>query len=262
MDNHLYVEIDKCIFHAKEVPLLRIIVSGSGLRMDPNKAKAIVNWPWLTNKTEVQQLLGLWNIYWRFGPGYTSMVSPITDSLNGIDNDMCLEATQEAAFLEITVLFNYGKMRILRQYDLSQPALVETDASDFAIAGILSQTFEDSKLHPVRFISTKLLPAELNYDGFDKEMLAIAFSSRKWRYFLQAVEHKTIVYSDHWNLTYFKTAVSLNRTQARWAQELQPLISICFIEKVLVFSKQIRFLGAWCSPSEKGLRQPPGIKHC
>lgn len=125
------------------------------------------------------------------------MVSPITDSLNGIDNDMCLEATQEAAFLEITVLFNYGKMRILRQYDLSQPALVETDASDFAIAGILSQTFEDSKLHPVRFISTKLLPAELNYDGFDKEMLAIAFSSRKWRYFLQAVEHKTIVYSDH-----------------------------------------------------------------
>ena len=43
---------------------------------------------------------------------------------------------------------------------------------------------------------------------------------KKWRYFLQGAAHKTIVYSDHQNLTYFKTAVSLNRRQARWAEDL------------------------------------------
>jgi hypothetical protein len=98
---------------------------------------------------------------------------------------------------------------------------VETDTSDFAIAGILSQKFEDGNLHPVSFISRKLSQAELNYDVFDKEMLAIVFSLRKWRYFLQGAEHKTIIYSDHQNLTSFKTAVSLNRRHARWAEELQ-----------------------------------------
>lgn len=38
------VETDKCIFDAKEVPFLGFIVSGSGLKMDPEKAKAIVDW--------------------------------------------------------------------------------------------------------------------------------------------------------------------------------------------------------------------------
>jgi hypothetical protein len=52
-------------------------------------------------------------------------------------------------------------------------------------------------------------------------MLAIVFSLRKWCYFLQGAYHKTILHSDHQNLTYFMTAVSLNRRQARWAEELQ-----------------------------------------
>ena len=99
--------------------------------------------------------------------------------------------------------------------------MVETDASDFAIAGILSQKFSDGKLHPVSFISKKLSQAELNYDVFDKEMLAIVFSLRKWRYILQGAEHKTIVYSDHQNHTNFKTAISSNRRQARWAEEIR-----------------------------------------
>jgi len=97
---------------------------------------------------------------------------------------------------------------------------VETDASDLAIAAISSHAFDDGKLYPVSSISRKLSLAEFNYDVFDKEMLAVVFSLKKWRYFLPGAEHKTIVYSDHQNLTYFKTTVSLNRRQARWAEEL------------------------------------------
>jgi len=110
--------------------------------------------------------------------------------------------------------FTSRKRPIPRHYDPNRPALVETDASDFAIAGILSQKFNDGRLHPVSFISRKLSPAELNYDVFNKEMLAVVFCLTKWRYFLQGAEYKTIVFSDHQNLTYFKPAVSLNRRQA------------------------------------------------
>jgi hypothetical protein len=215
------VEIDKCIFDSKEVPFLGFMVSGSGLRMDLDKAKAIVQWPRPTNVKEVQQLLRLCNFYRRLVPGYAAIVVPITDLLRGKTKDINWADAQEAAFLKIPILFTSGKTPILRHYDPNRPALVETDASDFVIAGILSQKFDDGKLHPVNFISRKLSQAELNYDVYDKEMLAIVVSLRKWCYFLQGAYHETIVHSDHQNLTYFMTAVSLNRRQARWAEELK-----------------------------------------
>jgi len=88
--------------------------------------------------------------------------------------------------------------------------MIETDASDFAIGAILSQKFEDGKIHPVSFISRKLSSAEMNYDVYDKEMLAIVFALEKWRQFLQGSEFTTVVFSDHQNLAYFTTKVTLN----------------------------------------------------
>jgi len=220
MDNHMCIEIDKCIFDATGTPFLGFIVSGSGLRMDPEKARAIVDWPRPTSRKEVQQLLGLWNFYRRFIHNFSAIVSPITDLLR---QDFKFEwgEAQETAFLKVTILFTSGKTPILRHYDPDRPALLETDASDFAIAGILSQKFDDGKIHPGRFVSRKLTPAELNHDVYDKEMLAVVFSLRKNRHYLQGAIDETTIYSDHQNLTYFKTAVLLYRRQARWSEELK-----------------------------------------
>jgi len=220
MDNNMCVEIDKCVFNASETTFLGFVVSGSGLQMDPEKARAIVDWPRPTSRKEVQQLLGLWNFYRRFIHNFSGLVSPITDLLRQ-DVNFHWGQAHEAAFLKIVILFTLGKTPIFKHYDPDSPALLETDASDFAIASILSQKFEDGRVHPVRFVSRKLTPAELNYDVYDKEMLAIVFSLRKNRHYLQGAEHKTMIYSDHQNLTYFTTAILLNRRQARWAEELK-----------------------------------------
>jgi len=220
MDNHMCVEIDKCIFDASETTFLGFIVSGSGLQMDAEKARAIVDWPRPMSRKEVQQLLCLWNFYRRFIHNFSGLVSPITDLLRQDVNFQWGEA-QEAAFLKVVILFTSGKTPILKHYDPDRPALLETDASDFAIAGILSQKFEDGKIHPVRFVSRKLTPAELIYDVYDKEMLAIVFSLRKNCHYLQGAEHTTTIFSDHQNLTYFKSTILLNRRQARWAEDLK-----------------------------------------
>jgi len=74
---------------------------------------------------------------------FSGIVSPITDLLRQEVVVVWGEA-QEAAFLKITILFTSGKTPILRHYDPDRLALLEPDASDFAIAGILSQKFEDS----------------------------------------------------------------------------------------------------------------------
>jgi hypothetical protein len=188
--------------------------------MDPNKDKAIVDWSRPTNVKELQQLLGVWNFYQRFISLYAAIVAPITDLLRGKSKEIVWGDPQEAAFLKIMILSTSGKTPILWHYDPSRLALVETDASDFALAGILSQKFEDGKLHPLSFVSRTFSTAELNYDTYDMEMVAVVFALWKWRLFVEGAEHKTIVYSNHPNLTYFKIAVSLNRRQARWAEEL------------------------------------------
>jgi hypothetical protein len=99
--------------------------------------------------------------------------------------------------------------------------LLKTDVSHFAISGILSQRFEDSKIHPVRFVSSKLNPVELKCDIYDKEMLALAFSLQKNLHYIQGAQHQTTIFSDHPNLTYFKSAILLHQLQARWAEDLK-----------------------------------------
>jgi hypothetical protein len=95
------VEIDKCQFDRQQVPFLGFLVSSRGIEMDPDKAKAIVNWPRPTTVKEVQQLLGLWNFYRRFIQNYAGIVSPITDLLKGKTKTIIWGKSQEAAFLKI-----------------------------------------------------------------------------------------------------------------------------------------------------------------
>jgi len=62
--------------------------------------------------------------------------------------------------------------------------VVETDASDYTIAGILLVCTEDGQVHPVAFFSRTLSGAELNYDTHDKEPLAIFEAFKTWRHCL------------------------------------------------------------------------------
>ena len=68
---------------------------------------------------------------------------------------------------------------VLRHFDPKEPAMVETDASDFALGGILSQKHE-GQLHPIVFHSQKFTEAEINYDMADKEPYAIVDCFKRW----------------------------------------------------------------------------------
>ena len=66
-------------------------------------------------------------------------------------------------------------------FDHTKQAILETDSSDFVTGGTLSQIGNDSKLHPVAYYSRKMLPAESNYEIYDKELLAIINCLETWR---------------------------------------------------------------------------------
>ena len=62
---------------------------------------------------------------------------------------------------------------MLAIFDLELKVILETDSSDYAIGAYVSQRTTDGKIYPIAFYSRKLLPAELNYDIHNKELLAI-----------------------------------------------------------------------------------------
>ena len=62
---------------------------------------------------------------------------------------------------------------MLRLFNLELHTTVETNASDYAIGACLSQIDENGKRKLVTFYLRKLIALELNYDVYDKELLAI-----------------------------------------------------------------------------------------
>jgi hypothetical protein len=109
---------------------------------------------------------------------------------------------------------------ILRHFDYDREIIVETDASDYVSAGVLSQYDDAGILHPIAFFSKKHTPTECNYEIYDKELMAIVRAFEEWRPELEGALHPIQVLSDHKNLEYFMSTKLLNRRQTRWAEYL------------------------------------------
>ncbi|KAH9263025.1 hypothetical protein BASA83_013663 [Batrachochytrium salamandrivorans] len=150
-------------------------------------------------------------------PNYSNITCHLTKLLKK-DIPFIWGPDQEKAISDLKNAFSVGDF--LAHPDDSRPFILETDASDFAISGILSQYDDQDSLRPVAFYSRQMNDAERNYEIYDKELLAVVDSFKHWRHFLQGDLHPIMVLCDHKNLEYFMTTKKLTRRQARWSLEL------------------------------------------
>jgi hypothetical protein len=86
---------------------------------------------------------------------------------------------------------------------------------DYAIGMRLMQLGDDGKLYLIMFYSHKLIQAELNYDIYNKELLAIVVVFKVWRVYLEGAKYTIIMKIDYKNLTFFTMIKELIRRQAR-----------------------------------------------
>ena len=213
----LQVDIHKCEFHVQETAFLGVILSTEGLRMDPKKVQAVIEWPTPTSLKQVQGFIGFCNLYRRFIKDFSKIVRPM---MKLTQKDTLFEWSPACQSSFDSLKEKITSAPVLRHYDRSRKAVLETDSSDYVNGGVLSQEDDEGDLHPVAFYSKNMLPAECNYEIYDKELLAIIRCFEHWRPELESTDIPIEVVTDHKGLEYFMSTKELSRRQARWSEKL------------------------------------------
>ena len=149
--------------------------------MDLKKIKAIVNWQDLESVISLRLFLGFCNYYKRFIINQLSKTKPFTKIIRK-DENWKWDKKQKKLFKEIKNKFT--EEPILKIYKLELPIRVKIDLLDFILKAYIVQKYKNKIQHLVAYYSKKLTPPELNYNIYNKELLAIVIVLKKWRVFL------------------------------------------------------------------------------
>jgi hypothetical protein len=193
------------------------IVGQGKLRPEDNKVEKILHVNAPTTKRQVRSLLGLVGYYRKFVPNFASVTAPISDLLSAKAGSK-LKWTESCQVALDTIQARMSSHPVLLLADLSKPFMVRTDASSVGIGGILLQEHDDV-LHPVAFVSRKLLPRETRYSTIERECLAIVWVITKLGRYLWG--RSFTLQTDHRPLTYIRSSVFKNSRVMRWALSLQ-----------------------------------------
>ena len=210
----LKLKLEKCQLFQREVDFLGHLVSADGVRPNPHNIAKIKLWPTPSNVTAVRQILGMGNYYRRFVKNYAKLVHPLTDlTRKGVP--FIWTPACKGAFEELKqTLIGSNVMAFPRE---TGQYILDTDASDGQIAGILSQ-IQDGHERVISFGSRPLGKAERNYCITDKELLAIRHFVEYFRQYL--LGRTFLVRSDHQALVWlFKLKEPKGRI-ARWIELL------------------------------------------
>ncbi|KAI0997916.1 hypothetical protein K3495_g10275 [Podosphaera aphanis] len=214
----LKLDPSKCEFAKEEIKYLGFIINvKEGIKVDPEKIRAIAAWEAPTDVKGVRSFLGFANFYRIFIEDFAQVSAPL-QILTKKGALFCWLKYQQEAFDRLKNLFITAP--ILALWNGDSETVLETDASGWATGGCLSQYGLGGKLKPIAYFSKKLSPAECNYDIHDKELLAIIRCLNEWRSELLGLKHPFLILTDHKNLKYFMTTRKLSERQVRWSQLL------------------------------------------
>jgi len=211
---NLRLQPDKCEFLRREVNYLGHVISETGVKPDPKKILAVQEFPRPKNAKNIKQFLGLAGYYRKFIPDFSKIAKPLTELLKK-DVKFIWTSKQEDAFV---YLRNSLCSEPLLQYpDFTKPFIVTTDASGYAIGGILSQGAIGKDL-PIAYTSRLLNNAESNYSTIEKELLAIVYCVNYFRPYLYG--HKFLLVTDHKPLVWLHSVKDPTSRLVRWRLKL------------------------------------------
>ncbi|XP_057429427.1 uncharacterized protein LOC130722640 [Lotus japonicus] len=199
----------KCKFGCASIDYLGHIISGTGVAVDPEKVKCIMDWPVPKNVKGVRGFLGLTGYYRKFIKDYGKMANPLTELTKKDSFSWGPEA--DRAFLQLKRVMTSPPVLILPNFTL--PFEVECDAAGRGIGAVLMQ-----QRQPIAFFSKALSAGNLAKSVYEKELMALVLSIQHWRHYLLGKEF--IVYTDHKSLKHFLQQKVSSPDQQCWLAKL------------------------------------------
>jgi len=145
------------------------IVSPSGVTTDPEKLEAVKSWPRPKDIHQLRSFLGLCTYYRRFIPGFADREKPLT-RLTEEKRTFQWSTEAEPAFQALKRAL--CTTPVLGYPQPGERFIIDTDASNIGIGGVLSQLQDDGE-RVVSYFSKTLSKAERSYYVTRQELLAI-----------------------------------------------------------------------------------------
>jgi len=79
MEHKLFLRLEKCEFHQKQIEYLGLVISENKIAMDSVKIARVREWPVPENRTDIQAFIGFVNFYRRFIQDFSTIAQPLFD---------------------------------------------------------------------------------------------------------------------------------------------------------------------------------------
>jgi len=205
----------KCVFLQKSVSFLGHVVSDAGISTDPEKTRAVAEWPRPTRLRDVRAFLGLASYYRRFVQNFSVISAPL-HQLSRKNQIFHWHEGHQRSFDEL-------KARLTTSPILAMPTddgefILDTDASGHAIGAVLSQV-QDGVERVVAYASRTLDRREQNYCVTRRELLAVVHFIRYFKQYL--LGRSFTVRTDHAALSWLRRTPDPIGQQARWLEIME-----------------------------------------
>jgi hypothetical protein len=210
-ENKLYAKLEKCEFGVMEVDFLGHRITQEGLKMNDHKVKAILDWEPLKLVSALRSFLRLAYYYRKFIKNFAKMAAPLKKLLKKSVGNYEWDGACDEAFETLKGIL--VKAPVLKLPDFDKDFEIHSDASDFAIRGVLVQ-----EGRPVAFESKKLSETERRWPTHEKEMWVVIHCLKTWGHYIGYKD--VVVWTDNVTLKYFATQPKLSSKQVRWQDTL------------------------------------------
>lgn len=212
----LTISADKSRFCMKRLTYLGHVIGDGQIAPNPEGVLPILNYPVPKSVKDLRRLLGMAGWYRRFIPNFAAISAPLSDMLKKGKSFNWTPAASDAFEKIKAVLITEP---VLASPDYEKPFVIQTDASDCGIGGVLVQGTGESE-KAVAYFSQKLSATQRKYQTTEKECLAVIVGIEKFRPYIEGT-HFTVV-TDHASLQWLQNLKDPAGRLGRWALRLQP----------------------------------------
>ena len=213
------MKVSKCEFFKQQVTFLGHIISNSGIQKSPEFIEKIANYPKPSTVTELRQFLGLANFQRKFIDQFSTIAKPLTSMTGGAKRKQ-IKWTDE-----MEVSFNTLREKLAEDLSLAfpdyradaNPLELYVDASGVGAGSCLIQK-QKGEYKPIAYSSMTFSEAERRYSTIERELLALRWGVKNFRYFLFGVHF--VIYTDHKPLLYLH---NMSRDNPRLMRTLNDL---------------------------------------